>query len=704
MNYIPFYMIRPFTRIIFTAVLLFSGLLQSQSINFPINNHDGQNIETCSGTFSDSGGDTLTYYGNNENYSITFTAQNDTEEPQYIKLNFRFFELGQDDFLYIHDGADENADLIATGSGTSLLGEQIWSTGSSLHVRFVSSEADTARGWWADIACFELCDAFYADITTDQETFDFCPEAQTVNFQADADYYGGEPEGSLTNITYQWNFDGELKDGPQVSHDYEDPGAYPFRLIIEDPQNSCMIDTIITVRLATVPNFNNTIATADTVCSEEVFSLLGNVNAIPWTGFPTVVDTVAFVGEGEVFASSLVFDVFPDEQQIVFEEDFDRVCINIEHMDFGDLTFELQCPNGSSVVLHDISPGGAHLGEPVVLLYNETPGDIPGIGYEYCFTTAPQYGLMSETTFQFYNYTDQAGDLYFNQPYLPEGSYTPVESFQNLIGCPLNGEWTVTVEDSVTGTSGHVMGWSMFFNEDFYPDSLIFTPEIVEEKWFDQSGNELGNNPVSTSIETDVLDDFEFTFRATDNFGCTWDTTLVITAQPLPKAEIVSELEIPICEGDSTILTVQPELIGDEIHWLYQWMLEGEELEGRIFDTILAKEVANYMVRVTDTITGCAGFFELAVTEQNCDLNIPNVFTPNNDGINDVFEIENLEHYPGSVMVIYNRNGKKVFEHNDYYLNWWDGSNQAEGTYYYVITYTRQGERKQTQGVITLIR
>ncbi len=698
-------MTRPITRILTVAGLLLSGLLQAQSINFPIHTHDGQNIETCTGSFTDSGGDTLTYYDNNESYSITFTAANETEEPLYIRLDFQFFELGQDDFLYIHDGPDENAELIASGSGNNLLGEEIWSTGSSLHIRFISSPADTARGWWADISCFELCEAFYADITTDQGSFDICPDVQTLNFSADANYYGGEPEGSTENITYQWNFDGELKEGNEVSHDYDEPGAYPFSLNIDDGQNNCSIDTIITVRMATVPNFNSTIATADTVCSEEAFSLLGNINTITWLGFPAIVDTVAFIGEGEeAFVSSLNFDVFPDEQQIVFQDDFDRVCINIEHMDFGDLTFEMQCPNGTSVVLHDAGPGGAHLGEPVVLLYNETPGDIPGVSYEYCFTTSPQYGLMNETTFQFHNYTDQAGDLYFNQPYLPEGSYAPVESFENFIGCPLNGEWTLTVSDEESGTSGHIMGWNLFFNEDFYPDSLIFTPEIVEEKWFDQNGNDLGDNPVSTSVETEVQDNFEFTYRATDNFGCTWDTTLVITGQPLPKAEIVSELEIPVCEGDSTLLTVEPELMGDEVHWLYQWMLEGEEMEGRLFDTIMAKEVANYMVRVTDTLTGCFNIFELAVTDQNCDLNIPNVFTPNGDGINDVFEIENLEHYPGSNIVIYNRHGKKVFEHNDYYSNWWDGSGQSEGTYYYVITYTRQGERKQTQGVITIIR
>ncbi|MFW5725485.1 MAG: gliding motility-associated C-terminal domain-containing protein [Bacteroidota bacterium] len=675
---------------------MFLGV-QAQNITFPIDQHNGQNIETCSGFFTDSGGDTLTPYSNNEAYNVTFTAPQDTEEPQYIKFEFAYFALGEGDTLYVYDGTDAGAELLATGTGTNLLDQTLWSTGASIHFSFVSSEADTATGWWANISCFELCEAFYVDVNTNSGSFDFCPDVQSVSFTANAGYYGGSPEGEGENTGYLWNFGGDTFQGEAVTQNYEGPGAYPFHLQVTDPDNTCLLDTLFTVRIATIPTFEGTMLSADTVCAGESFSLMGNANATTWTGFPTRVDTTAFITEGQPFVSTLTFDVFPEEQEIVFTEDFDRVCVDIEHVDFGHLTFSLECPNGTSVLFKDQSIGGAHLGEPVV--FNDF---IPGIGYEYCFSTQPQLGPMEETAFQFHNYTDQAGDVYFNQPYLPEGNYTPAESFQAFIGCPLNGEWTLTVEDLVTGTSGHVTGWSMFFNEDFYPDSLIFTPQIVEEGWYDQNGNQLGDNPVSHSIDTEG--EHELTFRIRDDFNCLWDTTLVVFVHPLPKGEIVSEFEIPICEGDSTLLTVVPEFAGDEMNWLYQWMLEGADLEGRTSDTLMAKLPTNYMVRVTDTITSCFDFFELNVSEQNCDLRIPNVFTPNGDGINDVFEIENLEHYPNSVIVIYNRNGKKVFEHTDYYLNWWDGGNQAQGTYYYIITYTRQEKEKQAHGVITIVR
>ena len=74
-------------------------------------------------------------------------------------------------------------------------------------------------------------------------------------------------------------------------------------------------------------------------------------------------------------------------------------------------------------------------------------------------------------------------------------------------------------------------------------------------------------------------------------------------------------------------------------------------------------------------------------------LKIPNAFSPNNDGTNDLYVIENLEYYPENSFVVFNRWGNKVFEATPY-TNTWDGTNQfggvmgeelPESTYYYVL-------------------
>jgi gliding motility-associated-like protein/uncharacterized repeat protein (TIGR01451 family) len=75
----------------------------------------------------------------------------------------------------------------------------------------------------------------------------------------------------------------------------------------------------------------------------------------------------------------------------------------------------------------------------------------------------------------------------------------------------------------------------------------------------------------------------------------------------------------------------------------------------------------------------------LAITVLQPVLLIPNIFTPNGDGKNDVFEIKGLESYPGSSLLIFNRWGNEVYNSPNYQNNW-DGGNLADGTYYYLLT------------------
>ncbi len=69
-------------------------------------------------------------------------------------------------------------------------------------------------------------------------------------------------------------------------------------------------------------------------------------------------------------------------------------------------------------------------------------------------------------------------------------------------------------------------------------------------------------------------------------------------------------------------------------------------------------------------------------------LIIYNTFTPNNDGTNDFFHIENIEYYPVNKITIYNRDGHIVYQ-KDNYNNEWDGkyygNDLPAATYYYVL-------------------
>lgn len=681
-------------RLLLFSSILFAGLLAKAQIVFPIHLHDGQMIESCSGYFVDSGSDTLTYYGPDEDYSLSFCSDDD----RLMTLTFHFFDLAEGDLMYVYDGPDAESPLLMEAGGSSLRGETITASGSCLHIRFVSSGEETGRGWLAEIACVSLCDTFIATIEATQGTR-FCPDSPgTAGFSATAAYIPEFVETDPSAYQYSWHSRQVEYTGAQVQIPFDEPGAYPVTLQVRDPQNNCVSTATSLFQVGTLPDFRGTTAGIESACSGESFSLLGIAAPRTWTGFPVaVMETEAIPdGSGEVYESSLAFDVFGSDQGIETSADIGGICLYVEHVDHGQLEFELESPDGKRIILHTYNEGGANLGEPVI--WDVTTA---GKAYMYCFTPEPEFGLMEETNPRFHSYTDNAGNYYFNAPYLPAGSYRSKEPLDNLAGSPLNGTWTMRVRDNnADNNNGFMMGWRLMFQEDFYSDSLMFTPEITSYQWFSNS-TPLSGNPATTM--KDEPGNYAFRFELTDDFGCMYDTLVYVDIKPLPKAEIISEAELPFCEGDSTWLTVIPSG-DDDTHWTYQWMLGTADLPDRTYDTLMVKQPAIYTVMVLDTLSTCMAFFDIDVDERNCDLTVPNVFTPNGDGINDEFEVLNLEHYPGAQMVIFNRWGKKVFEHHDYYNNWWDGQNQPDGVYFYVLKYTRAGRTRYIEGAVSIVR
>ena len=110
-----------------------------------------------------------------------------------------------------------------------------------------------------------------------------------------------------------------------------------------------------------------------------------------------------------------------------------------------------------------------------------------------------------------------------------------------------------------------------------------------------------------------------------------------------------------------------------------------------------------YSVTVTDENL-CAedAVFHVAVMSSDC---IPNVFSPNDDGSNDVWNLEDAFFYADSKVKVFNRYGKLVFKSEDNTL--WDGKNRSgndveDGAYFYVIDLGN--DLKKIKGTVTIIR
>ncbi len=114
---------------------------------------------------------------------------------------------------------------------------------------------------------------------------------------------------------------------------------------------------------------------------------------------------------------------------------------------------------------------------------------------------------------------------------------------------------------------------------------------------------------------------------------------------------------------------------------------------------------------VVGELFGCVGQPDsLLVLVNRVRLVLPNAFTPNGDGLNDVFRVTNPSLYPAFEMLIFNRWGEEVFRSDDILSGWdgtWRGRNQETGIYIWMIRYRRgqaAGEEVVLRGNVTLLR
>lgn len=112
------------------------------------------------------------------------------------------------------------------------------------------------------------------------------------------------------------------------------------------------------------------------------------------------------------------------------------------------------------------------------------------------------------------------------------------------------------------------------------------------------------------------------------------------------------------------------------------------------------------------TTSGTYTTWLTVVTDWNCrdsvskevkiiDITIPNVFTPNGDGKNDLWIIKGNEYLENTSVIIYNRWGKKVYESSNY-KNDWDGGNSADGVYYFIVNF-KNDMFKSLTGFVTIL-
>jgi gliding motility-associated-like protein len=170
--------------------------------------------------------------------------------------------------------------------------------------------------------------------------------------------------------------------------------------------------------------------------------------------------------------------------------------------------------------------------------------------------------------------------------------------------------------------------------------------------------------------------------------GCANEDSIYITVWPLPDAKAW-----PADKVDQSIDTIhlgeslQLHASGGEIYdWNPVTFLDNSGVADPVAQRVDAD--ITYIVTVTDT-NGCINTATVSIDVLNdFHLVVYNVITPNDDGYNDTWIIDNIWAYPNAEVIIFNRYGMEVFRGTNY-ANDWDGTyndkDLPDGAYYYVV-------------------
>lgn len=174
----------------------------------------------------------------------------------------------------------------------------------------------------------------------------------------------------------------------------------------------------------------------------------------------------------------------------------------------------------------------------------------------------------------------------------------------------------------------------------------------------------------STSNSLDALPKGLYWVSLIDFYNCLQTDSVMVTYNT-PKVSLGPDKTI--CMSENLLYNTKKE---DFIQ--YQWNT------GETDPIIVANETGEYSIAVLDK-NYCYAYDTVKITVEGCSIFIPDAFSPNGDGINDVFGAkgENITEYS---LQIFNRWGELVFETKNM-ENTWNGNSATLGVYTYVLTY-----------------
>ncbi|MEX1001377.1 MAG: gliding motility-associated C-terminal domain-containing protein [Crocinitomicaceae bacterium] len=296
-------------------------------------------------------------------------------------------------------------------------------------------------------------------------------------------------------------------------------------------------------------------------------------------------------------------------------------------------------------------------------------------------------------------------------------TFTTVDTAYNLTGGVYNvflidqalGCYSDTIAVEVASVSPPAP--TIITTDSIYcPGDTLLTMSISEQtsqtiSWYD-NGELLDVAETGTSYIPNDLQTGNNYFYATltDTAGCV-SYPDSINYLLLDVSTMYADTIVEVCIGSEVILNAYG---GEAYQWTESNQIISELDQPSVETKILTDE--NFIVTITDGF-GCQTKDTVVVvllSQDQCQVDVYNAFSPNNDGKNDVWIIDGIEGFGQNRVIVYNRWGDVIISFDNYdNLNVvWDGNNKngkpmPAGTYFYVV---EVGNEQNQAGWVQIVK
>jgi gliding motility-associated-like protein len=223
---------------------------------------------------------------------------------------------------------------------------------------------------------------------------------------------------------------------------------------------------------------------------------------------------------------------------------------------------------------------------------------------------------------------------------------------------------------------------------DLGNDTTICDGETVLLDVTVQNGSYLWQDNAVSSQYT-VSQNGLYSVRVTVN-NCSSSDSLNVTVTPLPVFTLGNDTSL--CDGDSLLLDLSiPNAV-------YIWQ---DNSTSSFYEITSA---GTYSVLVS--VANCSSSESIVVELEECDisLEIPNVFSPNDDKVNDVFIPVQSKGIVSMTTLIFNRWGEQIFKSESLQIDW-KGDEVPDGTYFWIVDAMDANNRPlRKEGFVTIFR